>query len=63
MSFRSLIRSFKLNRYITIPVTIATRIHLFPYRTQKLSSFTPDVVGFFRGGCKGTTVALVVANA
>jgi len=27
-------------------VMIATRIHLFPYRTQKLSSFTPDVVGF-----------------
>ena len=30
--------------YITIAVTIAKRIHLFPFRTQKLSSFTPKVL-------------------
>ena len=35
-----------LRRYITIPVAIARRIHLFPFRTQKLSSVTPDVVGY-----------------
>ena len=29
-----------------IPVAIARRIHLFPFRTQKLSSVTPDVVGY-----------------
>ena len=29
-----------------IPVTMAVRIHLFPYRTQKLSSLAPEVVGF-----------------
>ena len=28
----------------TIVVTIAKRIHLFPFRTQKLSFFTPKVV-------------------
>ena len=26
-------------------VTIAERIHLFPFRTQKLSSLTPKVLG------------------
>ena len=35
-----------LRRYIAIPVAIARRIHLFPFRTQKLSSVTPDVVGY-----------------
>ena len=30
--------------YITIAVTMAKRIHLFPFRTQKLSSFTPKVL-------------------
>ena len=29
---------------ITIAVMMAKRIHLFPYRTQKLSSFTPKVL-------------------
>ncbi len=29
----------------TLPVTIARRIHLFPYRTQKLSSFTSMILG------------------
>ena len=31
-------------RYITIAVMMAKRIHLFPFRTQKLSSFTPKVL-------------------
>ena len=26
-------------------VLIAMRVHLFPYRTQKLSSFTPTILG------------------
>ena len=30
-----------------IPVMIAMRTHLFPFRTQKLSSLTPDVVGHY----------------
>ena len=30
--------------YITIVVMVAKRIHLFPYRTQKLSSLTPKVL-------------------
>ena len=30
--------------YITIAVMMAKRIHLFPFRTQKLSSFTPKVL-------------------
>ena len=35
--------------YITIAVMMAKRIHLFPFRTQKLSSFTPKVlVGYYR---------------
>ena len=34
--------------YITIAVTIAKRIHLFPFRTQKLSSFTPKVLAVNR---------------
>ena len=29
---------------ITIAVMMAKRIHLFPFRTQKLSSFTPKVL-------------------
>ena len=32
----------KLNK----PVQIAVRIHLFPYRTQKLSSQTPKILGW-----------------
>ena len=31
-------------RYITIAVMMAKRFHLFPFRTQKLSSFTPKVL-------------------
>ena len=35
--------------YITIAVMMAKRFHLFPFRTQKLSSFTPKVlVGYYR---------------
>ena len=30
--------------YITIAVMMAKRSHLFPFRTQKLSSFTPKVL-------------------
>ena len=34
---------------IAIAVMMAKRIHLFPFRTQKLSSFTPKVlVGYYR---------------
>ena len=34
---------------ITIAVMMAKRSHLFPFRTQKLSSFTPKVlVGYYR---------------
>ena len=29
---------------ITIAVMMAKRIHLYPFRTQKLSSFTPKVL-------------------
>ena len=31
--------------YITIPVIMKQRIHLFPFRTQKLSSALPKVLG------------------
>ena len=42
-------RREKARRYITIAVMMAKRIHLFPFRTQKLSSFTPKVlVGYYR---------------
>ena len=34
--------------YITIAVTIAKRIHLFPFRTQKLSFLTPKVLALKR---------------
>ena len=34
----------EIAEYITIAVTMAKRIHLFPFRTQKLSSFTPKVL-------------------
>ena len=37
-----------LRRYITIAVMMAKRIHLFPFRTQKLSSFTPKVLAVNR---------------
>ncbi len=30
--------------YITVAVMMAKRFHLFPFRTQKLSSFTPKVL-------------------
>ena len=30
--------------YITIAVMMAKRTHLYPFRTQKLSSFTPKVL-------------------
>ena len=33
---------------ITIAVMMAKRIHLFPFRTQKLSSFTPKVLAVNR---------------
>ena len=36
---------FILNKLINFPVAIAKRIHLFPYRTQKLSSYTLIVLG------------------
>ena len=36
---------------ITIAVMMAKRIHLYPFRTQKLSSFTPKVLaGLLPGG-------------
>ena len=38
-------RVFILNKLINFPVAIAKRIHLFPYRTQKLSSYTLIVLG------------------
>ena len=42
-------RREKARRYIAIAVMMAKRIHLFPFRTQKLSSFTPKVlVGYYR---------------
>ena len=34
----------KVMRYITIAVMMAKRIHLYPFRTQKLSSLTPKVL-------------------
>ena len=34
----------------TIPVTIARGIHLFPFRTQKLSLLAPNVLGWKRPG-------------
>ena len=37
-------------RYNTIPVMMATRIHLFPFRTQKLSSSTAKVLDHPRSG-------------
>ena len=37
-------------RYNTIPVIMATRIHLFPFRTQKLSSSTAKVLDHPRSG-------------
>ena len=37
-------------RYIIIPVIMATRIHLFPFRTQKLSSSTAKVLSHPRLG-------------
>ena len=36
----------RFNRYIAIPVIMAVRIHLFPFRTQKLSSLAPRVLAF-----------------
>ena len=43
-----------LGVYITIAVTIASRIHLFSFRTQKLSSITPKVLGWTRPGRIGS---------
>ena len=48
----SLLRKIELQKYIctrdrvdiTIAVMMAKRSHLFPFRTQKLSSFTPKVL-------------------
>ena len=37
-------------RYNTIPVIMATRSHLFPFRTQKLSSSTAKVLDHPRSG-------------
>ena len=37
-------------RYNTIPVIMAMRIHLFPFRTQKLSSSTAKVLDHPRSG-------------
>ena len=39
---------FDINEGETLPyelVLIAMRVHLFPYRTQKLSSFAPTILG------------------
>ena len=44
----------KATRYISIAVTIALRIHLFSFRTQKLSSITPKVLGWTRPGRIGS---------
>ena len=38
----------KATRYIAIAVMMAKRIHLFPFRTQKLSSLTPKVLAVNR---------------
>ena len=40
--------------YITIAVTIALRTHLFPFRTQKLSSIALKVLGWTRPGRIGS---------
>ena len=37
-------REGSIRRYIAIAVMMAKRTHLFPFRTQKLSSFTPKVL-------------------
>ena len=37
-------------RYKAQPVPMTTRIHLFPCRTQKLSSFVPKILGWRRPG-------------
>ena len=42
--YDSVLRELTLNNLIRV-VTIALRSHLFPSRTQKLSSVTPKVVG------------------
>ena len=34
----------EVTRYIAIAVMMAKRIHLYPFRTQKLSSLTPKVL-------------------
>ena len=38
----------------TIPVRLTKRPHLFPFRTQKLSSFVPRIPGWRRPGKAGT---------
>ena len=37
-------------RFKAQPVPMTTRIHLFPCRTQKLSSFVPKILGWRRPG-------------
>ena len=39
---------------LKILVMIAVRYHLFPYRTQKLSSLAPKVLGWKRPGRLGS---------
>ena len=43
-TFPEEVYTLRERRYIAIAVTIAERIHLFSYRTQKLSSLTPKVL-------------------
>ena len=41
-------------RIYTIAVTLAVRFHLFPYRTQKLSSLAPKILNWRRFGKIGS---------
>ena len=47
----------------TIPVTIARGIHLFPFRTQKLSLLAPNVLGWKRPGRIGRCRFFQAKNA
>ena len=39
------------NKYVNnFLVTITMRIHLYPYRTQKLSSFVPKILASYLAG-------------
>ena len=43
-------------------VTIAERIHLYPFRTQKLSSLTPKVLGFAPGRIGSCRLLLLLSS-